>query len=98
MPGFEAAVSDFAFIVPVAIKEFFCPWRNQSPPHERQLADRLLGILADDRDGLGQGDVEAWRPVLLPIGSLEVFLDDLLSPRQSVATAHGLRLWQIRVG
>ncbi len=46
-------------------------------------------MLADDRDWLGRRDVVARRPVVLPIGSLEVFLDDLLPPRESVATAHG---------
>jgi hypothetical protein len=45
-------------------------------------------MLADHRDGLGRSDVEPRVPVVLPIGSVKLFLDDLLSPGQSVATAH----------
>jgi len=45
-------------------------------------------MLADHRDGLGRGDVEAWRPVVLPLGSVEVFFDDLLPSRKSVTSAH----------
>ena len=45
-------------------------------------------MLPHDRNGLCRGDVEAWRPIVLPIGSVEVLLDDLLPPRESIATAH----------
>jgi len=37
---------------------------------------------------LGWSDVISRRPVVLPIGSIEVFLDDLLPARKSVASAH----------
>jgi hypothetical protein len=52
-------------------------------------------MLADHWDKLGRRNVVPWRPVVLPIGSVEVFLDDLLPPRQPVSTAHGRSLWQI---
>ena len=42
-------------------------------------------MLPYHRDGLGRGDVISWRPVVLPLGAVEVFLDDLLPPRESVA-------------
>lgn len=45
-------------------------------------------MLADHRDGLSWGDVVPWRPVVLPIGGVEAFLNDLLPPRQPVTTAH----------
>ena len=65
------------------------PRRNQSPPHQRHIAPRFLRMLADHRDGLRRSDVVPRRPVVLPIGSVKLFLDDLLSPGQSVAPAHG---------
>jgi hypothetical protein len=46
-------------------------------------------MLADHRDWLGRGDIVPRTPMILPIRSVEVFLDDLLPPRQLVPTAHG---------
>jgi hypothetical protein len=46
-------------------------------------------MLADHRDGLGRRDVEARAPVFLTGDSIEVLFNDLLSPTQFVATAHG---------
>ena len=48
-------------------------------------------MLANHWNGLGRGDVVPRVPVVLPIGSVEVLLDDLFSPGQSVAAAH----WEI---
>ncbi len=45
-------------------------------------------MLADHWDGLSWSDVIAWIPVVFPVGSIEMFLDDLFPPRQSVASAH----------
>ena len=59
--------------------------REQSPRHQREFPDRVFGMLPDHWNGLRPGDVVSRRPVGLPFGSVEVFLDDLLSPRQSVA-------------
>src|SRR4029077_12061915 len=52
------------------------------------LPDWFLWMLPDYRDGLSWGDVVAWRPVVLPLGSAEVFFDDLLPSREFVPTAH----------
>jgi hypothetical protein len=46
-------------------------------------------MLADHGNGLGRGDVVAWNPDFLAGDAIEVFLHDLLSPRKSVAAAHG---------
>jgi hypothetical protein len=48
-------------------------------------------MLANDRDGLGWGNVVAGSPVwFLFVGTaIEIFLDDLLPSRKSVAPAHG---------
>jgi len=83
-----AAVSDFALIVLIAMEGFFCPVRNESPLHQRNLADWLLEMPPDHRDWLRGCDVVSRRPVVLLILSVEVLLNDLLSPGQSVATAH----------
>ncbi len=48
----------------------------------------LLWILADDGDRLCRSDVIAWAPVLFAGYNVKVLLDDLLTPRESVATAH----------
>lgn len=45
-------------------------------------------MLPDHRDWLRGSDVVAGTPIVIPRGSLEVFLDDLLPPRQSVTPAH----------
>ena len=53
-------------------------------------------MLADRRNRLGWRDVVAGRPVVFPRLGLELFLDYLLPPRQSVPTAHVREtLWQI---
>ena len=38
--------------------------------------------------GLGGRDIVAWNPVFLARGGVEIFLDKLFPPRQSVASAH----------
>jgi hypothetical protein len=75
----------------------FSPMRHLAPLHKGKLTNRFLGMLANHRSELSGGDVISRRPVLLPIGSLEVFLDDLLSSGQSVASAHGKELSQIHL-
>jgi hypothetical protein len=45
-------------------------------------------MLPHDRNGLRRRDVVPWTPVVLPIGSFEMFRDDLFPPRKPVATAH----------
>ena len=44
-------------------------------------------MLADHRNRLRASDVVAWRPVVLPIRSIELFLYDLLPPRRDEACA-----------
>jgi hypothetical protein len=51
-------------------------------------------MLTDDRDGLGGSDVVSRAPVFLARDGIEVFLNDLLYPRESSARHIG-RLWQI---
>ena len=46
-------------------------------------------MLADDGDGLGRGNVEAGSPIGFVGTAVEIFLDNLFSPRESVAAAHG---------
>ena len=53
----------------------------------------LLGMLSDNRDRLGRGDVVVWTPVLFSRG-IEVLFDDLLASRESVSSAHQRQLWQ----
>ena len=53
-------------------------------------------MLANDGDGLCGGNVVAGRPVIIRGTAVEIFFDELLSPRQSVAPAHEDTLWQIR--
>ncbi len=45
-------------------------------------------VLADDRDILGGGDVVAGTSFFIARDAVEVLLDNLLSPRQPVASAH----------
>ena len=45
-------------------------------------------MLADNCYWLGWGDVVAWVPVLFVGNAVEVLLDKLFSPRQSIAPAH----------
>ena len=65
-----------------------CPRWDESPAHQRQLADWLFRMLADDRHGLGGRNVVTRIPVFIAGGGVEVLLDKLLSPRKFVATAH----------
>ena len=51
-------------------------------------ADGFLRILTYDWDRLGGGNVIAGTPVLFVGNAAEIFLDYLLSARQSVASAH----------
>jgi hypothetical protein len=44
-------------------------------------------MLANDRDRLSGGNVEAWTPGFLSQDSVEVLLNDLFSPRQSIVPA-----------
>ena len=62
--------------------------RNESPSHLRQFPDWLLRILANHRDWLGRCDVVPGSPILFVRGAIEVFLDDLLSAREAIASAH----------
>src|SRR5215469_6426700 len=78
-------------------RRVFCPTGNKSPTHSRNLTDWFLRMLPDHRDWLRGSDVVPGTPVVLPIGSVEMLLDYLLSPRQSVATAHGEKLRQIKL-
>src|ERR1035438_2070629 len=41
----------------------FRPRGNQSPPHQRQLADGFLWMLANNWNGLRWSDVVAWSPL-----------------------------------
>lgn len=47
-----------------------------------------MGILADHRHGLGRRDVVAGRPVWFFGTTIEIFFDNLLSPRKFVAPTH----------
>jgi hypothetical protein len=68
---------------------------NKSPAHQREGANGFLWMLTNDGDRLGRRDVVSWIPVVLPLGSVKVLLDNLFSTRQSVAPAHWEALWQI---
>jgi hypothetical protein len=46
-------------------------------------------MLADDCYRLGGGDVEAGSPVGFVGTAIEIFLHDLLPPRESESSAHG---------
>jgi hypothetical protein len=65
--------------------------RNESPPHQRQPTTGFLWVQANDRDKLGRCDIVARIPVLLPRGTVEILLNNLLPPRESVPSAH----WRI---
>src|SRR5215472_13484283 len=49
-----------------------CPIRNQTPSQGRDQADRIFRMLPDYRYRLHRGDIEARRPIVLPIGSVEI--------------------------
>src|SRR5262249_693794 len=69
-------------------RSVFCPTGDESPPHQRDYADGLFGLLANKWDKLRRSDVVARVPVLVPRVGVEVFLDDLLSAGESIATTH----------
>jgi hypothetical protein len=62
---------------------------NKTPPHQRQLSPWLFCMLADQGNGLGRRGIISWAPAFSIRGSVEVFLNDLLSPTQFVA----VRTW-----
>jgi hypothetical protein len=47
-------------------------------------------MLPDDWNLLSWGDILAAAPVLIARDRIELFLDDLLSSRQSVSSAHSI--------
>jgi hypothetical protein len=73
---------------PSSSRRVLRPAWNEPPSHQRHFPDGLLGILADDRDGLGRSDVIAWTPVVLARGGVEELLNKLLPPRKFVAPTH----------
>ena len=83
-----AAVSDLALIMLAATDESFAHDGMSPQRISESSPDGFLRMLADDRDRLGRGDVVTRAPVFFPGDAVEVFLDKLLSPRQSVASAH----------
>ena len=90
--GFVDAVPDLALIMLAPPARIFRPRWNQSPAHQRQFPDGLLGVLPNNRDRLGRRDVVPGTPVLLSSGDGgEILLDKLLPPRKSIAAAH----WEI---
>ena len=54
-------------------------------------------MLADDRNGLRGRDVIARNPIFFSGDRVEMFLDNLFSTREPVASAHSKELWQIEV-
>lgn len=83
-----AAVSDFALIVLVARKGYFDQC-GINPIFSQNLPVQVSWDAGGSRgDRLGWCNVIAWNPLVLPRLSPEVLLDELLSPRQSVAPAH----------
>lgn len=64
--------------------------RSHSPANANSSPSLTSKQLADDGDRLSRGNVVAWDPVLLAGDSVEVFLDYLFAPRESIASAHGL--------
>jgi hypothetical protein len=61
---------------------------NQTPAHKRNLPHWFLRMLADNGHRLGWSDIEPRVPIVVPRIAVEMFLDDLLPPRQSVTPAH----------
>src|SRR5438132_7984303 len=55
------------------------------------MPDWFHRMLSDHGNGLSWSNIEPRVPVLVPRGTTEVLLNDLLPPRQSVAPAH----WEI---
>jgi hypothetical protein len=63
------------------------PRRNQAPSNERQFAAWLFGMLADDGNRPSGSDVIARPPVIFD-GGVEVFRDELLAMRETIAATH----------
>ena len=61
---------------------------NETPPHGGNLTNWFLRMLGVDRGELGRRDIDPRSPILFPRCAVKVLLDNLLSPRKSVATAH----------
>ena len=61
---------------------------NESPFHERNLPDWFLRVLAQDGNSLSWSDVVTRVPVVIPRGSVEVLLNNLLTPGKPVPSAH----------
>src|SRR2546427_12254726 len=70
----------------------FCPMRNETPLHQSDFTYWLFRILANHRDRLGRSNVVARRPVFFHRGTVEVLLNNLLPPRESVPPARGVDL------
>jgi hypothetical protein len=82
------AVSDLALIILTATDGSFAHLGTSPQPKKRQFADRLLRVLANYRDKLSGGNVVARIPIFHSRDAIEVFLKNLLSPRQTVSPAH----------
>jgi hypothetical protein len=52
---------------------------DQSPEHVGNLPNRFLRMLPDDGDWLRGHDDVARTPIVIRMGSVEVFLDDFFS-------------------
>ena len=63
------------------------PIRNESPLHQREHTTWFLWMLANDGNWLRRGNVVARAPAFISLG-IEVFLNDLLAPRKSIASAN----------
>ena len=68
----------------------FCPMRNETPLHQSDFTYWLFRILANHRDRLGRSDVVAGSTVFLARDAIEVLLNNLLSPRESIARTWGI--------
>jgi hypothetical protein len=69
--------------------------KESTPSASGTVHGRLFGIPADDRDGLGGGNVVARIPVWFVSAVIEILFDHLLSPREPVAPHMGEKLSQI---
>jgi hypothetical protein len=87
--GLVAAVSERALIILAAPDESF-DHEGINPHRIRESSwPGSLRMLTDDGHGLSESDVVAGSPVrFFGNGSVEIFFDELPSPRKSVAPAH----------
>jgi hypothetical protein len=75
-----------------SVTQILSPRDSMLPHHFAESlpdTDRLLRVLSNDRDVLARRNIEAGRPVFIPRIAFEVLLNDLFSPRESIAPAHG---------